>query len=218
MFSSSLYVKYLNFRNFCYNISQKCHEPYSSKYSLNCLNHVLIIKLHTHHNHHYSHGIPIKMNITIWQEKRFWGIVHKHTRILTCRHTYMFLIVVELSWQMSSTAIINATRFLYVWKVSFVFLYYKYIVFNMMGKFLHNANLICLRTISTHDKQQWGVTSYKLSQFISSCFKSITSIMCYDHLNTYIFENIYYYQIEKSHLFIWFVQIKYFVIISKKMF
>ena len=153
------------------------------------------------------------MNITIWQEKRFWGIVHKHTRILTCRHTYMFLIVVELSWQMSSTAIINATRFLYVWKVSFVFLYYKYIVFNMMGKFLHNANLICLRTISTHDKQQWGVTTYKLSQFISSCFKSITSIMCYDHLNTYIFENIYHYKIE---IFIWFVQIKYFVIISKK--
>ena len=137
------------------------------------------------------------MNITIWQEKRFWGIVHKHTRILTCRHTYMFLIVVELSWQMSSTAIINATRFLYVWKVSFVFLYYEYIVFNMMGKFLHNANLICLRTISTHDKQQWGVTTYKLSQFISSCFKSITSIMCYDHLNTYIFENICYYQTEK---------------------
>ena len=136
------------------------------------------------------------MNITIWQEKRFWGIVHKHTRILTCRHTYMFLIVVELSWQMSSTAIINATRFLYVWKVSFVFLYYEYIVFNMMGKFLHNANLICLRTISTHDKQQWGVTTYKLSQFISSCFKSITSIMCYDHINTYIFERIYYYQIE----------------------
>ena len=122
------------------------------------------------------------MNITIWQEKRFWGIVHKHTRILTCRHTYMFLIVVELSWQMSSTAIINATRFLYVWKVSFVFLYYEYIVFNMMGKFLHNANLICLRTISTHDKQQWGVTTYKLSQFISSCFKSITSIHFWEHL------------------------------------
>ena len=136
------------------------------------------------------------MNITIWQEKRFWGIVHKHTRILTCRHTYMFLIVVELSWQMSSTAIINATRFLYVWKVSFVFLYYKYIVFNMMGKFLHNANLICLRTISTHDKQQWGVTTYKLSQFISSCFKSITSIMCYDHLKTKFCQNIYDYQIE----------------------
>ena len=133
------------------------------------------------------------MNITIWQEKRFWGIVHKHTRILTCRHTYMFLIVVELSWQMSSTAIINATRFLYVWKVSFVFLYYKYIVFNMMGKFLHNANLICLRTISTHDKQQWGVTTYKLSQFISSCFKSITWIMSNNHIKTNIFESIHNY-------------------------
>ena len=82
--------KYLNFLNFCYNISQKCHESYSSKYSLNCLNHVLIIKLHTHHNHHYSPSIPIKMNTTIWQEKRFWGIVHKHTRILTCRHHTCF--------------------------------------------------------------------------------------------------------------------------------